>query len=200
MPVSIYCPFCKQRTGLSVARIGVKDAYGDVEQTVAAFFEHRRGSAWWMGICNYCQGIVLVHNEGDVVYPAPLPSPTDERVPEKIRRDLDEAKLCSSVGALRGCVTMARRAIQSACLEKKATEGKRLEKQIEELAAKGLITKDLKEWADVVRWVGNDGAHPGGEDVGEEDAEDTLKLAEEFLYALYVTPAIAKEQRTKRGK
>lgn len=200
MAVSIYCPFCKRHTALSVARIEVKDHYNRVENIVGAVYEQERGSSWWMGVCNNCHEVVLVHNNGDTVYPTPLPSPTDERVPEKIRRDLDEAKLCYSVEALRGCVTMARRAIQSACLDKEADEKKTLEKQIEELAANGLITKDLKEWAHVVRWVGNDGAHPGGEEVEQEDAEDTLKLAEEFLYALYVTPAIAKERRQKRGK
>jgi hypothetical protein len=63
-----------------------------------------------------------------------------------------------------------------------------------------VITNDLKEWADVVRWVGNDAAHPDKQPVNEEDAQDMLNLAEQFLHVIYVAPAIAKEQRTKRGK
>jgi len=67
--------------------------------------------------------------------------------------------------------------------------------QIEELANEGVITSELKEWAHVVRWVGNDAAHPDSLEVTEEDAEDILKLAEQFLHVLYVTPAIARERK-----
>ena len=51
-----------------------------------------------------------------------------------------------------------------------------------------------------MRWVGNDAAHPDKQAVTKEDAEDILHLAEQFLNVIYVAPAIAKEQRTKRGK
>jgi len=95
---------------------------------------------------------------------------------------------------------MARRAIQSACIDKGADKSEKLVKQIEELADKGVITNDLKEWADVVRWVGNDAAHPKKDKVTKEDAEDILKLAEQFMHVIYVAPAIAKERRRKRGK
>ena len=200
MPISIYCPFCKRYTALSMIMVDVKDHYGRVEGTVAAAHETNKKDLWWMGQCNHCGDVVLVLNQGETVYPTPLPSPTDERVPEKIRQDLDEAKKCFSIQAFRACVTMARRSVQAACLDKEADKDKKLGKQIEELAARGLITKNLTEWADVVRWVGNDGAHPGGDDVHEEDAIDTLKLAEAFLNTLYVTPAIAAERRSKRGK
>jgi predicted ATP-dependent protease len=89
--------------------------------------------------------------------------------------------------------------MQSAAIEKGAVNGP-LGDQIAELAAKGKITVDLKEWADVVRWVGNDAAHPGGQPVTREDAEEVLKLAEQFLHVLYVAPAMAKKLRTKKGK
>lgn len=94
---------------------------------------------------------------------------------------------------------MARRSMQSAALDKGASKGK-LADQINELAAAGAITSDLKEWADVVRWIGNDAAHPGGEEVTSDDAEDTLRLAEQFLHVIYVTPSIAKSLRQKKGK
>ena len=51
-----------------------------------------------------------------------------------------------------------------------------------------------------MRWVGNDAAHPDKQAVTKEDAEDILHLAEQFLNVIYVAPAIAKEQLTKRGK
>ncbi len=89
--------------------------------------------------------------------------------------------------------------MQSACIDKGATKD-RLVDQLQELATNGIITKDLKEWADVVRWVGNDAAHPDKENVNKDDAEDILKLAEQFLQVIYVAPAIAKERMNKRKK
>ena len=94
---------------------------------------------------------------------------------------------------------MARRCIQNACLQK-GTVAKDLVNQIIELADKGIITKDIAEWATVVRWVGNDAAHPGKDEVKKEDAKDCLELAEQFLHVIFVTSAIAKARRTARGK
>ena len=94
---------------------------------------------------------------------------------------------------------MARRCIQQACLIK-GCKTANLVGQIAELTQAGHITKDIEKWATLVRWIGNDAAHPGGKAVAKEDAEDTLKLAEQFLHILFVTPALAKARRIQRGK
>jgi len=197
LPVSIYCPYCKRHTSLTPAPRTVECGY-DKLRTIC-LWERGYNDIWWIGICNYCKQPVLVHNKGDIIYPQPLPSPSDERIPENIRKDLDEAKICFSVGAFRACAVMARRAMQSACINKGSSKD-RLVDQLEELARNGIITRDLKEWADVVRWVGNDAAHPGKEEVSQEDAKDILSLAEQFLHVVYVAPAIAKERKSKRRK
>lgn len=165
-----------------------------------AYWEPKQGTVWWIGVCNACRMPVLVEDHGEVIYPAPLPKPTDKHVPEPIRADLDEAKTCFSVSAWRASAVMARRAMQSVAVEKGASKGKKLHEQIAELLASGKITADLKEWADVVRWVGNDGAHPNNEVVTKEDAEEVLHLSEQFLSVLYVTPGIAKNLKTRKKK
>ena len=196
--VSIYCPHCKQRTALDLARAPWK---GSLEEGYTpALWIKNNDEIWWIGICGYCDNPVLVLNEGDKVYPTPLPSLSDERIPETIRALLDEAKLCFSVRAYNACAVMARKALQQACIDKGATQNKRLVNQIDELASQGAITEDLKEWAHTVRWVGNDAAHPSSSQVNKEDAQDVLYLAEQFLHILYVTPQIAAEQAQKRGK
>jgi len=201
--VSIFCPYCKNHTSLTPAPATprtIKTGFGFEEiKTTAVWQRAHQKDRWWIGICNYCNEPVLVHNVGDIVYPNPLPSPTDERIPETIRQDLNEAKICLSINAYCACAVMARRAIQSACIDKEATKEK-LSEQLQELASNAIITRDLKEWADVVRWVGNDAAHPNSGGVSKGDAEDILKLAKQFLDVIYVAPAIAKEQRTKRDK
>ena len=201
LPVSIYCPYCKKHTSLTPAPRTVIYNDGILQgiTMTTCVWKREEDNTWWIGLCNYCKQPVLVHNDGDIVYPHPLPSPSDERMPEDIRKDLDEAKMCFSVGAYRACAVMARRTIQSSCIDKGASKNN-LVNQLQELTDGGIITKDLKDWADVVRWVGNDAAHPGTEKVTQEGAEDILKLAEQFLHVIYVTPAIAKERKAKRKK
>lgn len=94
---------------------------------------------------------------------------------------------------------MARRAMQVASIDKGAV-GSRLVDQIADLQNKGKITAELKDWADAVRWVGNDAAHPNGQDVTKDDANDVLILAEQFLHILYVAPALAVKLRKRSGK
>ena len=153
-----------------------------------------------MGICNNCQELCLVVENGERVYPFPLPSPTDERIPEDLKSDLDEAKICYSVGAYRGCSALARRVVQACCINKGANEDKKLYQQIEQLYENRVITKDIKDWTTVIRWVGNDAVHPSSNLIGKGEAEDVLNLAEQFLHIVYVAPAIAKERIETRNE
>lgn len=195
--LSLYCPHCHKHTSLTPAPIEYEYAYE--KHTTPGFWRKNSNEVWWIGICHSCGKPVLVKNRGDVVYPAPLPSPTEESIPEEIRNDLDEAKNCFAFGAFRACAVMARRAMQTAATDKGATADK-LFKQVQQLQEIGQITVDLKDWADAVRWIGNDAAHPGGLSVEAEDAEDVLTLAEQFLHVLYVAPSLAAGLRAKRGK
>lgn len=198
MVASVYCPHCHKHTALSVAPAAYEGTYGRRYYTDAIWI-NENGQKWWIGLCNSCQMPSLVLNRGQLVYPHPLPSPTDHRVPKDLARDLDEAKICFTTGCFRACAAMARRSVQSACLQKGAMK-RELVDQIKELGQSGVITKDIEEWATVVRWIGNDAAHPNKDDVSQEDAEDCLKLAEQFLHIIFVTPAIAKARRAARGK
>jgi Domain of unknown function (DUF4145) len=197
MNVSIYCPHCHQYTDLRVAN-HISHDYHEKKITPVIWNEISNNN-WWIGICNACQKPVLVGNYNMTIYPAPRPTPTDVNIPENIRIDLDEAKQCFVSLCYRGCAVLSRRVIQIACVEKGATKNKLVD-QIGELINNGIITKEIEEWAQVVRWVGNDAAHPNVNEVTKEDAEDCLKLAEQFLHIIFVTPAIAKARKTARGK
>jgi Domain of unknown function (DUF4145) len=196
MATSAYCPHCHKHTALSVARAPYKTDWGT--EYTAALWQRNNGDSWWIGVCNACGNPSLVKNEGPTIYPAPRPTPTDANIPEAIAADLNEAKMCFSE-CYRACAAMARRSIQSAALEKGIPFGD-LVGQIRALTESGIITKDIEEWATVVRWVGNDAAHPNHNPVTKIDAEDVLKLAEQFLHVIFVTPAIAKARRIARGK
>ena len=192
---SVYCPRCSRHTSLRVAPAKYNSTY-ETGYT-GAVWNSGRGE-WWIGICNNCEQPLLVLNNGQVVYPETVPSPTDHRIPEHIGLDLDEAKICFSAGAYRACAVMARRSIQSAAIQKGAGAGN-LVSQINELETSGVITADLKDWATVVRWIGNDAAHPNEDSVEENDAKDILELAEQFLNVVFVTPALARERMAARN-
>lgn len=198
MAISVFCPHCHKHTELSVARAKYESDYGQM-YTTPAIWETEQGREWWIGVCNACQQPCLVLERGLCVFPQPLPNPTDPNVPKDLAGDLDEAKMCLATQCYRACAAMARRCIQNACIVKGATSTD-LVSQIKDLTKSGVITKDVEEWATVVRWVGNDAAHPGKDPVTKEDAEDVLKLAEQFLHVIFVTPAIAKARRTARGR
>jgi len=190
MNESIYCPYCHKYTFLT-RRGEWPSQYGK----------------YWIGECNSCHRAVLVKdyhgvNNPQEIYPAPLPEPVDERVPSPIRKDFEEALRCFSISAFRAAGVMARRALQSCCLDKGAREEEKLVKQIEWLFEQRIITKELKDWAHEVRLVGNDAAHPKNpkedQPITKEDAKVILDLLEQFTNVLYVAPAIAEESRKAR--
>lgn len=198
--VSAFCPYCHKEVAFSWVII---NQHGG--ELTHCFDEHYKTNTgvWSLAQCPSCQNCILVKADyltaqskwGIMqVSPLPLPSQTDIRIPDEIKKALNEAKLCLSVEAPMASSAMSRRAMQSACLHQGATEEK-LEKQIDELYTKGIITAQIKDWAHSVRLVGNDGAHPKNKEVIKEDAKDALDLAEQLAHILYVMPAIAQKQK-----
>lgn len=190
---SIYCPKCHQKTSLTPrAHYKKPGSYAHYE----------------IAECNSCNFFVLVkrspNNNIEKIYPDPLLKPVHEKTPELLKKDLEEANLCFSVGAYRAAGVMARRVLQICCIDKKAPIDKKLQEQIDWLLKQQIITKGLKEWAHEVRLTGNDAAHPqkdiekNNEIVSQDDAKDILTLLEKFIDVLYIAPALAEERRQKR--
>jgi hypothetical protein len=117
--LTMYCPHCQKHTSIQIANTKYQGQYGGWYET-PAIWEKDNGIQWWIGICNSCLEPVLVCNRCEIIYPNELPSPTDKNIPDPMRTDLIEAKTCYSVSAYRGCAVLARRAIQSTCLDKGA--------------------------------------------------------------------------------
>ena len=122
----------------------------------------------------------------------------NDLVIDSVKKDFEEALLCQSVGAYKGAAVLARRSVQLICLDKGAKKDEKLHKQIEELFNNNIITQDIKNWADEVRYIGNDAAHPNKEEVNKEDSEDILELLESLCNVLYVAPARAAKRKQKR--
>jgi hypothetical protein len=124
-------------------------------------------------------------------FPVADPHPRwPDSAPEGVRQDATAAHRCYGIGEWRASATMARRAIQGACIHKEAPD-KKLEEQIDWLAEEDVITRQMREVAHRLRMGGNAGAHPGKDglnDVTERDAEDLLTFLDDFMRYVYEIP------------
>ena len=80
---------------------------------------------------------------------------------------------------------MVRKTLEGTCADQGAASGP-LASRLRDLQGEGKIDGMLVEWANILRVVGNEGAHFTGTTMSREDAEDALALAEALLDHLYV--------------
>lgn len=122
-------------------------------------------------------------------YPKKIPK-FHKAIPKFIIQDLTEAHLCFDSRAWKGSVVLARRALQSACIDKGAKKDT-LQNQINDLASKNVIPPQLANLAHKIRLFGNFGAHPSDdllEKIVKRDAQEVLGFADDFLSQAYVLP------------
>lgn len=198
--ISIYCPYCHRHTALSIA-----DGWASGNYKSGSSIFHNEHGTWFVGICNSCKKCVMGHyspTRNLTIYPTPLPKPIDERTPNFIKSDMEEANRCLSISAHKATCSLARMILQNICLDKGANGGKRLQEQIDDLLKDSIITKDVRDWAHSVRYVGNDVLHPSKDSpkIEKDDAEEIMNLVEQMIHILYIAPAIAKEKQDKFRK
>jgi hypothetical protein len=181
------CPHCEQPANAQVRGKAVWDGYGE-DGLVNPPVE------WTLVQCHRCAQPTLQAREdfgggfADDERPAtvyPARRQLAGGVPEGLRREWEEARTCFDAKAYAACVVMVRRTLEGTC-EEQGIKVKNLQKALQELANTGRIDQTLAEWANVLRRVGNRGAHYTGEAVPRQDAEDALAFAEALLDHLYV--------------
>jgi hypothetical protein len=96
---------------------------------------------------------------------------------------------------------MARSALQAALRQHEA-KGANLKQEIADLAARGLLPPLMKDWADTLRELGNDSAHPkpGQPATSSKDASDVTQFLDFLLEYLYSLPHQIQEYRTRSEK
>lgn len=123
-----------------------------------------------------------------IIHQFPVYSPSmHNTIPDLVKKATIEAEKCFAVGAPNACGTMARRAVDALCQEKKA-EGKDVYNRLEDLKNKGILPKELWEWGNQLRIFGKKGAHPEFEELEDSDAEAAVKFLRDLLKYSYVLP------------
>jgi hypothetical protein len=155
--------------------------------------------------CQGCGGFILgcvakseEHGKWEYRLHYPLGTPDDtvaDEIPPHIASDFSEALRCLWVKAYRATVAMCARALQTSCDEKEA-KGGTLNKQIDDLGSRGVITEPLRQWAHQVRLTRNRELHETTDDpdtaIGEKDAESIVAFTREYFHHVYVMPALLK--------
>ena len=92
---------------------------------------------------------------------------------------------------------MARSALQAA-LRNHQAQGHSLKQEIDDLASKGILPPNMKDWSDHIRELGNDSAHPGPILPDPQDAHDIVSFLDFLLVSLCPSLSNSTIQRASR--
>jgi len=134
--------------------------------------------------------------------PAVARTPIPENVPESIAKDYSAACRVLPESA-EASAALSRRCLQNLLVEKAGVKKRDLAPQIQEVIDAGILPREVAEDLDVVRTIGNFGAHPiksqtTGQIVEVEDgeAEWNLSILEKLFEFFYVQ---AKKRQQRRA-
>jgi len=128
---------------------------------------------------------------GEVVAKACRDTPTPPSVPDKVYRCYRKAMRTQKTDP-RSYAVGIRRALEAICNDRCAVEGK-LEKRLKDLASKNVIPPVLAGVSDVIRVVGNTGAHENQDRITAYDAAVINKFFLLVVEYVYILPKQVKE-------
>jgi hypothetical protein len=152
--------------------------------------------------CEHCEAPSLVRqDERGNAMPVEV-WPTSRRalhdsIPKGIRGGVTEARICFEAKAFKATAVMVRRAIEGLCADQ-GVSNRNLADSLQQLVDRGIIDVRLLDWANMLRILGNVGAHFTGQSVTKQDASDALDLVEAMLDYVYVFSAKFEEFKARR--
>jgi hypothetical protein len=158
-----------------------------------------------MGHCVRCSqpGLVIQQQVGPdewshfQLYPKILKK-TDLVLPPRVNESFREAVLCESAGAWLATAVMVRRTLEAIAKEIDPS-AKTLMNGLEALKKKGLISDELHQWGTELRFIGNIGAHPTGDVIERQDANDAMEFLKAIVETIYhLRPKFQEMQRRRK--
>ena len=192
----ITCPFCEERGNFKIAHHAEKKKPNG--QKVLNFDTLECGNCHGYVMCLWSAGHGLHSSR---VLPWPLKfEKHPEHWPAAIGRYWLQAKRSITAENWDATAVMARSAMQVA-LREQGAKGANLKQEIEDLSRKGLLPPIMKDWADTLRELGNDSAHPMPEQsaTSSRDAQDIVRYLDFLLEYLYDLPKQIAEYRARDG-
>ena len=192
-----WCPDCKGRMQLVIDGNHAVSP-GEGEPTVFYYFGH----------CVKCRrpGLVGEEETGPNSWdrePIPQVYPVARAVgavlPPKVDESFREAMQCEVAGAPLATAVMVRRTLEAIGREF-APDAKPLFRALHAMKDKGLISDELAQWGDALRFIGNIGAHPTDEVVTGLDAREALDFLVAIVETIYVLRPKFQAMKARREK
>jgi hypothetical protein len=201
--IYLLCPYCRTRTKFNPIHLAVvrkDDDFGLMERDFHYLCQ-----------CEYCQEVIYAKFwevdfdpdwkfQYELHHPVSLFSYPEYGLPDIVWISFSEANKCLNAGAYLAVVVMCRRTIEGILKDKGAPKNLNLAKAIEKLADESKIHDSMKHLADLVRVVGNIGAHASDQKVDEERAKEMYELTQKLIDMLYILPEHAARARSKIDK
>ncbi len=194
----IHCPFCMEAGNFHLTHHEEKKKQNSEKKLNFDTYK-----------CDNCSAFILIfwtssefgamHAYKMVPYPLGIPKAPEEW-PDGVKRYWIQAQSNLKNENWDATSLMARSAMQIALRDKKAI-GKNLKEEIEDLAIKGILPPLMKDWANELRELGNDSAHPKPDQkpTDKEDAKDVVSFLNFLLEYLYSLPKQIEDYRTRKN-
>lgn len=145
--------------------------------------------SFWLMRCESCRLCFMMKLDAGApkkLWPEPRAVSID--MPERVRKALIDAQ--GTLPHPSASIVMSARAVDFMLKEKGLKTGK-LGKRIQQAAQQGIITSDMKDWADEVRLESNEERHADDHapEATKQDAERVLGFAESLAEILFELPA-----------
>lgn len=197
-----FCPHCGNR---APQRLRLTQDYMERAWYTDTGDEAPIPSTYYVAECATC-GELLLYQEGHPssqsgFWDAGLIWPSyglSDSAPASVREIYSEASRIKAV-APNAFAVQIRRALEAVCKDRGATKGT-LAKQLEELSARGEIPATLAQASDVLRLVGNIGAHASDESVYPLQATAIDNFFRAIVEYVYVSPRRIAEFKESMGK
>jgi hypothetical protein len=158
--------------------------------------------AYYVASCETCDGILLYQsisnvledkqfNQADLVYPHS--GDLHKSVPERVAKIYKEASRIKNL-APNAFSVQIRRALEALC-EDRGAQRAVLQRQLKELADRGEIPSKLAELTDVLRLVGNIGAHAAADEVKPWQVYAIDEFFRAVIEYVYVAPGKLEEYK-----
>jgi hypothetical protein len=115
----------------------------------------------------------------------PAPRSMSATLPRRVEESFREATRCEVAGAPLATAVMVRRTLEAIGREF-APDAKPLFRALHAMKEKGLISEELAQWGDALRFIGNIGAHPTDDVVTLQDAREALDFLVAIVETIYV--------------
>ena len=195
-----------QRSSANLRRVRTLLMCTNCEEAVVVVFDAQPGTPAGIN-----QGIMPMNSNIDPTrsgwaivnsYPKPQPSKCPPYTPDDLRRIFLQASNAFKRGDPDASGAMSRKVVDVSTQQLLAADSKKfnnIQGRIDELAHRGKLTDDLRQWAHEIRLGGNDASHDTDAFTMPE-AEELLDFAELYLTYVYSLPLRLADRRTRTAE